>query len=78
MTDVDLHEVLNVYRKNDASLVSLYFSTSMDEQCVFTVPGPKSKNKLGEIIYNSIELWINPSTPRIVFVLSVRAIVDKM
>ncbi|VVC41167.1 Hypothetical protein CINCED_3A014609 [Cinara cedri] len=46
ITDVDLHEVLNTYRKNNASLVSLYFSTSKDEQCVFTVPGPKSKNKL--------------------------------
>lgn len=51
ITNVDLHQVLNVYRNNNASLVSLYFSLSQDEQCIFTVPGPKSKNKLGKTIY---------------------------
>ncbi|XP_025198720.1 translation initiation factor eIF-2B subunit gamma [Melanaphis sacchari] len=45
ITDIDLHQVLNIYRNNNASLVSLYFSPSQDEQCVFTVPGLKSKNK---------------------------------
>lgn len=50
ITDVDLHNVLNVYRNNSASLVSLYFSPPQDEQCIFTVPGPKSKNKLGNIL----------------------------
>lgn len=51
ITDVDLHQVLNVYRNKNASLVSLYFSPSQNEQCLFTVPGPKSKNKLGKILY---------------------------
>lgn len=51
ITDVDLHQVLNIYRNNNASLVSLYFSPSQDEQCVFTLPGLKSKNKFGKVIF---------------------------
>lgn len=58
ITDIDLHEILNVYRNNNASLVSLYFSPSQDEQCVFTTPGPKSKNKLGKfIIYINLYVY---------------------
>lgn len=51
-----MHQVLNVYRNNNASLVSLYFSSPKEEQCVFTVPGPKSKNKLGTILNININV----------------------
>ncbi|XP_050525603.1 translation initiation factor eIF-2B subunit gamma [Daktulosphaira vitifoliae] len=46
ITDTDLHEVLNLYRKHNASLVSLYFSPLQNEKHDFVIPGPKSKNKI--------------------------------
>ncbi|XP_050442677.1 translation initiation factor eIF-2B subunit gamma [Adelges cooleyi] len=46
ITNADLHQVLDVYRKHNASLVSLYFSPTQDEKCDFVIPGPKSKNKI--------------------------------
>lgn len=62
VTDVDLHQVLNIYRNNNASLVSLYFSPSQDEQCIFTVPGLKSKIKFGKVIIlnNNIKCLVTP------------------
>lgn len=62
ITDVDLHQVLNIYRNNNASLVSLYFSPSQDEQYIFTVPGLKSKIKFGKVIIlnNNIKYLVTP------------------
>lgn len=45
VTDVNLSEVVNLFRQHDASLCALLFHPSSTEQVV--VPGPKAKHKPG-------------------------------
>lgn len=47
VTDVDLSEVLNLFRRHDAALSTLLFHTDASVSTLPT-PGPKSKNKPGE------------------------------
>lgn len=43
ITTVDLFPVLNMFRKNDASIVSLFINGSADNSII--IPGPKAKHK---------------------------------
>jgi translation initiation factor eIF-2B subunit gamma len=44
VTNVDFHPVLNMFRKNDASVVSMFMGSNVDGSGV-VIPGPKTKYK---------------------------------
>lgn len=49
ITDIDLHDALNLFRKHSASVVSIFFNPQYNDE--FTVPGPKAKHKPGIKFY---------------------------
>lgn len=66
VTNVDLNPVLNMFRKNDASVVSLFFSGSAaDGSSSFVIPGEKTKQKQERDL-----VGINPENDRLLFLAS--------
>lgn len=63
VTNVDFYPVLNMFRKNDASIVSLFFRNSVDRS--ITIPGPKSKYKAERDL-----VGINIENDRLLFLAS--------
>lgn len=47
ISDINLNNVLDLFRKHDASLCTLFFNPQSQEQIV--IPGPKSKHKPGNL-----------------------------
>lgn len=66
ITSVDFYPVLNMFRKNDASVVSLFINGSAaDGSSTITVPGPKAKHKQERDL-----VGINPINDRLLFLAS--------
>lgn len=66
VTNVDLYPVLNMFRKNDASVVSLFFNgSSADESSSAIIPGEKTKQKLERDL-----VGINSENDRLLFLAS--------
>lgn len=66
VTNVDLYPVLNMFRKNDASVVSLFFNGSgADGSSAITIPGPKTKHKQERDL-----VGINSENDRLLFLAS--------
>lgn len=66
VTSVDFYPVLNMFRKNDASVVSLFINGSAaDGSSGIVVPGPKTKHKQERDL-----VGINPVNDRLLFLAS--------
>ncbi|XP_047985910.1 translation initiation factor eIF-2B subunit gamma [Leguminivora glycinivorella] len=63
ITNINLNEVLNLYRKHDAALTALYFNNGAEEW--IELPGPKTKAKPDRDL-----VCIDKETQRLVFVAS--------
>lgn len=72
VTNVDFYPVLNMFRKNDASVVSLFINGSAVDPSI-TVPGPKTKHKQERDL-----VGINPSNDRLLFLASTSDFEDTM
>lgn len=64
ITDIDLHDALNVFRKHNASVVSVFFNPQINDGTI-TVPGPKAKHKPERDL-----VGIDANTNRLVFLAS--------
>lgn len=74
VTNVDFYSVLNMFRKNDASVVSLFINGSNVDGCSpVVVPGPKSKHKQERDL-----VGINPDNDRLLFLASTSDFEDTM
>lgn len=74
VTNVDIYPVLNMFRKNDASVVSLFFSASGSaNDATITIPGPKAKHKQERDL-----VGINPENDRLLFLASTSDFEDTM
>lgn len=66
VTNVDFYPVLNMFRKNDASVVSLFINGSnVDGSTPIVIPGPKTKHKQERDL-----VGINPDNDRLLFLAS--------
>lgn len=66
VTNVDFYPVLNLFRKNDASVVSLFINGSAaDGSSTITIPGPKTKHKQERDL-----VGINRENDRLLFLAS--------
>ncbi|KAI4462092.1 translation initiation factor eif-2b subunit gamma [Holotrichia oblita] len=63
ITDINLNNILDLFRKHNASLCTLFFNPQVQEQIV--VPGPKSKHKPERDL-----VGIDTQTNRLVFLAS--------
>lgn len=75
VTNVDFYPVLNMFRKNDASVVSLFIngSSSSADAASITIPGPKTKHKQEKDL-----VGINPDNDRLLFLASTSDFEDTM
>lgn len=74
VTNVDLYPVLNMFRKNDASVVSLFINgSSADGASSITIPGPKTKHRQERDL-----VGINPENDRLLFLASTSDFEDSM
>jgi translation initiation factor eIF-2B subunit gamma len=74
MTNVDFYPVLNMFRKNDASVLSLFIDGSKsDGSAPIVIPGPKTKHKQERDI-----VGINPINDRLLFLASTSDFEDTM
>lgn len=64
VTNVDIYPMLNLFRTNDASVVSLFINGS-DGSSAITIPGPKAKHKQERDL-----VGINPNNDRLLFLAS--------
>lgn len=66
VTNVDFYPVLNMFRKNDASVVSLFINGSSEADAAsLVIPGPKTKLKQERDL-----VGINPENDRLLFLAS--------
>lgn len=72
VTNVDFYPVLNMFRKNDASVVSLFINGSSVDSSI-TIPGPKMKHKQERDL-----VGINPNNDRLLFLASTSDFEDTM
>lgn len=72
VTNVDFYPVLNMFRKNDASVVSLFINGSSVDSSI-TIPGPKMKHKQERDL-----VGINPINDRLLFLASTSDFEDTM
>ncbi|CAO1294937.1 unnamed protein product [Diamesa serratosioi] len=63
LTDVDFYPLLNMFRKNDASIVSLFINNASENGII--IPGPKYKHK-----HEKDLVGINPLNDRLHFLAS--------
>lgn len=72
VTNVDFYPVLNMFRKNDASVVSLFINGSAADASI-TIPGPKTKHKQERDL-----VGINSDNDRLLFLASTSDFEDNM
>lgn len=74
LTDVDFYPVFNMFRTNDASVLSLFISGAKgDGSTPVVVPGPKTKHKQERDL-----VGINPANDRLLFLASTSDFEDTM
>jgi translation initiation factor eIF-2B subunit gamma len=72
VTNVDLYPVINMFRKKDASVVSLFINRSASDSSV-TIPGPKTKLKIERDL-----VGINSENDSLMFLASTSDFEDTM
>ncbi|BES87561.1 eIF2B-gamma protein [Nesidiocoris tenuis] len=65
ITDLKLDQLIDLYRKREASICALFVSPSSTNSAAFNTPGPKSKNKIERDL-----VGIEPETSRLVLLAS--------